>query len=651
MASTHPDSRIAPPRPSQASQKSPSVTFPASSAAVEARASSTSGSDQSVTTPPSSIYPSASPHATPDTTPSSIKSTEKKKKSLLRPFSSTSRRQPTPETKAESSPENEKPLSVSQRARRTLSISSPFQRFKSLGPTSKPSGIPASSPELRSASNPQPKNDVESTQPAKGTISKSFRSVARTVKKSLHQLDRPLTLRAERKTEDDSKLTQLSSQAPSTSIIEESSDSQTSNGSQVNDSSAILRARTKSESHIARSRPNSLPVGKSISHSSKKKNRMSALESSHPAVPTFGSLPQAAAILARPPPDPTTFLAIIPGQGPPSNLSLLSPSQAEDVLGAPRTAGSANTSIFPHSVQAQASISPRPSTLDLDEDTGFTFIRSSEPETMGTGENANSVVRPMARKSSYNDTDSIRRVPSNLEDSTGADWSQIVDESICYPNLGNRHRPIFASSRSPSDFTSDFPRDTSGSSIFEPHHPNVLSKSCSDTEIRSYDLPNLFATRLSQLNGTSSSDSVTLNFTKLDHHKSVPKLTKRHAKRHTIGAFHGRLIRRERDPNQAPASSSQILLARRSSGLLTRVGVHKHLRSSESASLLYVRSAHGSRRSNRRVRKSSPSIKRRRVGDDLLPTETPSSQMFDMSKVIPSMLFALAAAVVVASMV
>lgn len=657
MASTV-SPEIAPPRASQASQKSPSVTFPASSAANEARPSSTSGSDQSVTTPPSSIYPSSSPHATPDTSPSSAKSAEKKKKSLLRPFSSTSRRQPTPETKPELTPDNERPLSISQRARRTLSISSPFQRFKSLGPTSKPSGIPASSPELRSASNPQPQLDGESISSSKGTISKSIRSVARTVKKSLHQLDRPVALRNERKPEHDSADAAKSSQVRSTSTTVQSGAPQTSNASQSDlpsepsASSSPLRSRTKSESHIVQSRPNTLPLSKSTSHQSRKKNRMSALEPSHAAIPTFGSLPQAAAILARPPPDPTTFLAIIPGQGPPSNLSLLSPFQGEDILGAPRTGGSANTSIFPHSIQAQAPVSPRPSTLDLDEDTGFTFIRSSEPESGAAAENAKNASKPVERKSSYNDSDSIHRVPSDVEDYTGADWSQLVDESVCYPNVGSRHRPIFAPSRSPSTFTSDFPRDTSGSSIFEPIHPTALSKSCSDTDIRSYDVPNFVTTGLEQFNGGSSSESVKLPATKRDYHRSASRPSKRHAKRHTFGAFHGRLIRRERDPSQPRASSSQMVVGRRSSGILTYQAVHKHLRSSESVGLLHVRSAHGSAlRSNRRVPKPATSVKRRRLVDDIVAPEVPTSALFDMSKVLPSVLFALAAAVVVAGMV
>ncbi|EGG07509.1 uncharacterized protein MELLADRAFT_62571 [Melampsora larici-populina 98AG31] len=655
MASTASHPQIAPPRASQASQNLPSVTFPAGSAASEARAYSTSGSDQSVTTPPSSIYPSPSPHATPDTSPSSAKSVEKKKKSLLRPFSSTSRQS---ETNPEHTPENARPLSVSQRARRTLSINSPFQRFKSLGPTSKPSGIPASTPEVRSASNPSTQRDVDSTHSSQGTISKGIRSVARSVKKSLHQLDRPLILRNERKphSADQLNVARPSSQALSTSSTVQSVAPQASNALQSNlpsetNTSSALRTRTKSESHIARSRPESLPLAKSISHQSKKKNRMSALEPSHAAIPTFGSLPQAAAILARPPPDPTTFLAIIPGQGPPSNVSLLSPFQREDMRGAPLTGGSANTSIFPHSIQAQAPISPRPSTLDLDEDTGFTFIRSSEPEAVTTAGNASNVPGSVVRKSSYNETDSIRRVPSNLEDFTGADWSQLVDESICYPNIGTRHRPIFASSRSPSNFTSDFPRDTSSSSIFEPIHPTALSKSCSDTDIRSYDVPNFLATGLDQFNGRSSSESVKLPSTNRDYHKSVSKSSNRHANRHTVVAFHGRLIRRERDPSQPPASSSQMAVRHRSSGILTHHGVHKHLRSSESVGLFHVRSAHRSAlRSKRQVRKSSPSVKRRRVVDDIVAAEVPTSGLFDMSKVLPSVLFALAAAVVVASM-
>lgn len=468
-------------------------------------APSTSSSDRStlINTPPSAV--STSNFTSPDDSPQTHR---KKKESLLHKFSRSSRRSmgfhphhsddlAGPDVPSEEGQGGDLSL---RKSRRTLSLTSPFQLLKTLGPSPKADGRPpTSTPELRSSPMVQASSQkAPSSESSKGSLGKGFRSVARTVKKSLHQLDRPLGLLNERK--EHSTLVPSTSSQPTTRLVQ-SVQPALETVEAPRPISSALRNRAISGPLAAQTTLSNTKMVKSMSQHTAPRPT-SALEPGYRAIPTFGSLPQAASILARSTPDPTTFLAIIPGQ--PSNLTLVPPPSRDNFLGDPNL--SATTARFPPSLQAQPASSSRNSPSELDDEKGFTFIRTPDPEnpTERRADTASEGQTP-----SYLETGSLRRVPSDLEDFTSADWSQLIDQSVCYPNIGNRHQPILASDPSHSLSASDLLRHSSDSSLSDPvdssQQSTTLSRSQSDPDLRHLDVARLTETSLMHSAGVLSS--------------------------------------------------------------------------------------------------------------------------------------------------
>ncbi|KAG0144751.1 hypothetical protein CROQUDRAFT_609431 [Cronartium quercuum f. sp. fusiforme G11] len=460
--------------PEKVPQSAPSVTFPQTlkqphSAILpdgNAPETSTYDSDRTLITPPLSIYP----FATPESSLSSANSLEKKRRSVLRNFSVATRRSlafssQTNETPSETNENVGGSKKFTKKSKRTLSLSSPFQRFKTLGvgPTSKSNVAPVSTPEHRSTADQEP----ERRQPSKGSIGKGIRNVARTVKRSFHQLDHPLSLLSEPKIEhsqfDKPKQPETSVPVVSTSEEPSSPISNRAGLSQVQPipsraheaSSVTIRTRAISVPGLTPSNSASSRIRQTSSHQSNQPSRpASALEPISRVIPTFGSLPQVASLLARPEPDPATFLAIIPGQV--QNGTLVPPPSASHnhFLGDPTL--SATTARFPRSIDAQPALSSRGSfSSDLEEhDQGFAFIRSPEPEPTEAypeRESETESDRPRSsieREQSYPDTGSVRRVPSELDEFSSHAWNHLMDRSTCYSNPANRHQPVVDSSSS-----------------------------------------------------------------------------------------------------------------------------------------------------------------------------------------------------------
>ncbi|KNZ60465.1 hypothetical protein VP01_154g8 [Puccinia sorghi] len=264
---------------------------------------------------------------------------------------------------------------------------------------------------LSTTTHEQPTNQLTSEQPTplnnthdhtKNTIfAKGIRNVARTVKKSLHSFDRPRNLTADQPT--------IRNRALSTSEVY----NKPQNIQHTFRSLKQSQVSTQQDSNpLSRSLPEQSPIPaspRSPNRLQKKKHRpQSASEpsASSPAVlprdrlswhaqPNIASLPQVATILAKPSPPPvdhSTFMAIIPGQPtlpplvpalsvvpPPASLQV-EPPQPTALSTRVEPASSRRHSLT--SANNEHSPAGNPSYASTDDDdnnnknNGFTFIRS-----------------------------------------------------------------------------------------------------------------------------------------------------------------------------------------------------------------------------------------------------------------------------------
>lgn len=307
---------------------------------------------------------------------------------------------------------------------------------------------------------------------SKNVIGKSMRSVARTVKKSLHQFDRPRTITGDHLNQHAAESKTSHPQAPDSrhssstsrpgipgpsgaqrtravSTSEVYNERSVRSRTQMSSTNNLSQSLTERSSHRVQPpqsgqttpprSPNRLkksdkprPLSTNDSHSSKlngsdyQTTRLSWHAHTH-----IGSLPLAASILAAPSPPPidhSTFMAIIPGRKSPAVgvpfLSVVAPAASEPITPGALTAMSVKVEP-PQSRRVSPSSSIDPSRLN-DENNGFAFIGTpsaqppsdlavkSRPPLVSTATAISLVQSCVAEHGSISEIDeNISRVPSS----------------------------------------------------------------------------------------------------------------------------------------------------------------------------------------------------------------------------------------------